>query len=247
MTGGKAKWTAFLLLLLLLAIPVTVYVTMQQQETRSRAVPATTLSLSPTSLTKTVGDEVILNVSIDTGTNTVAAAEIYLQYDPAKLTALRIEKPTNPFLPVILGQGTIQNGVASIALGSELTTPKKGVGTLATITFRALAATGTRATEVRFANNTLVGGIGEQTNVAATMNPASITIATPTTSSASLPTEVPTPLAFQATTPVTTSQVLPTSPPPAALPVTASIEPTILVASTGIFLLILGAIFAFAF
>lgn len=163
--------------LILLAIPVTVFLVSQQQELRKRAAPATTLSLSPTTVEKKVGESLSLDVKIDTGDNQVVAAEISLTFDPEKLQA---ENITNGGLfPNILTSGSIENGTASIAVGAPNTSqPVTGVGTAAVVRFKTLAATETPVS-VRFGPTTFIGGLGESsTNVLVGTTPAKITITT---------------------------------------------------------------------
>lgn len=190
-------------LIILLAIPVTVFVANQQQELRKKAAPATTLALTPTSSTKKVNDVFSLDARIDTGENQVAAAEVHFVFDPEKLEAVTITNGSS--FPNILSSGTVGSGTASIAVGSPgPTTPFKGVGTVATVKFRAVAATSTPVS-VKFGSNTFVSAIGESaTNVLVGSTPATVTITgeaasaptpSPTASLGLTPTATPTPAA----------------------------------------------------
>lgn len=178
-------------LLILLAIPVTVFLVGQRQELRKRAAPATTLSLSPASITKKVGETFSLEVKIDTGLNQVVATEIHLLFDADKLEA---ESITNGALfPNILTSGTVASGSASIAIGaSNTTTPVTGTGVAAVIRFKALKTTDT-PTSVRFDSLTFVGGLGEgSTNVLVGTTPARITITGQNDSNTPQPSPTPT-------------------------------------------------------
>ncbi|EKD87373.1 MAG: hypothetical protein ACD_36C00114G0003, partial [uncultured bacterium] len=73
------------LLLLIIAIPIGVYYIGQRQDIRDRAAPSTTLSLSPSSISKQQGNTLSLDVTIDTGENTVSAIELVVNTDPAKV------------------------------------------------------------------------------------------------------------------------------------------------------------------
>lgn len=175
-------------LLLLLAIPLTVFFVSQRQELRKRAAPATTLSLSPATATKKIGETFSLDVKIDTGENQVVAADIALSFDPEKLQA---ETITNGALfPNILTSGSVASGSATIAVGAQNTSqPVKGTGTAAVVRFKALATTESPVS-VRFASSTFVGGLGEgSTNVLVGTSPAKITI---TGDSGTTPTPTPT-------------------------------------------------------
>ncbi|MFZ5845082.1 MAG: cohesin domain-containing protein, partial [Patescibacteria group bacterium] len=148
-----------IVIFLTLAIPATIFLAVQRQELRQRAAPATTLSLSPGSLTKKVGETFSIEVVIDTAENQVVSADIYLTFDPTKLEAQTI---TNGALfPNILTSGVVASGTASITVGAPSSAkPVKGTGTAAVVRFKALEATTTPAS-IRFAANTFVGALGE--------------------------------------------------------------------------------------
>lgn len=187
----------------LLAIPATVFLTMRSQELRKKAAPATSLTLSPTTITKNIDDEFTLEATINTGENQVVAAEINLTFDATKLEATSITNGAK--FPNILSSGTVGVGTASIAVGaSNTTTPITGVGTAAVITFKALAAT-TSPISVRFAPETFVGALGESTtNVLISTVPTTITI---TGNAETIVTPTPTPpvLALITPTPIASS------------------------------------------
>lgn len=200
MSSGKKRSAIIVLLFLLLAIPASLYLVFRQQELRGRAAPATTLVFDPQSVSKSVGESFTLTVNINTGGNSVSGAELHVQYETSKLEAVGIDIASEPFLPVVLVNGTVNSGFAFISLGSQPNTPKTGTGKLATITFRALASTGGGPTLVRFTTDTKVAGTGEIGNVLASQPPpASITIgvvgptATPTPTPTIAPTSTPIP------------------------------------------------------
>lgn len=163
------------LVLLLVSIPLGVFLVSQRQGLPGKAVPATTLSLYPATVTKEINQTFILEVKIDTGENQTTAAELHLNFDPNKLEGQSISVGT--FLPVVLVTGNINQatGKASITLGSQPAEPKRGQGTLAFITFKTKAVPGT--TQVSFDPTTQVAGVGEAGNVLTGTSPASITIA----------------------------------------------------------------------
>lgn len=193
MSSGKKRLIAIFLLLLAIAVPASVYLVLQQQEIRGRAEPATTLSFDPVTLTRAVGDTFTLNIMIDTGTNSVSGAELHIQYDATKLTAIAIDIAPMPFLPRVLVQGSAQGGFAFITLGAQPSQPQLGTGTLATLTFRATASTAGAPTFVRFTTDTAVAGTGEIGNVLASQPaPASIVIGTAATPTPTASTPTPT-------------------------------------------------------
>lgn len=160
---------------ILIAIPITIYLVSQQQDIRKKASPATTLSLTPSSTTKKVGDDFSLEVTIDPGDNQVVATELHLTFDPDKLEAKTI---TNGALfPNVLASGLVAPGTASITVGAPSSTkPVKKSGSVAVIRFKALATT-TVPISIRFASTTFVGGLGEKaTNILVGTNPANVTI-----------------------------------------------------------------------
>ncbi len=181
-------------LLLVIAVPATVLLTMRSQELRKKAAPATTLSLSPATISKAVGEEFTLEVRMNTGDNQIIAVQLNLIYDPTKLQADWIHNGT--MFPNILTSGVAANGTITMALGAtNTTTPITGTGTVATIKFTALAAT-TAPVSVRFAQDTFVGALNEGTvNALTSSTPATITIGsgsqvtpTPTTAAGITPT-----------------------------------------------------------
>lgn len=210
------------ILLILIAIPATIFLVGQQQELRKRAVPATTLSITPASLTKKVGDVFSLEIGIDAAENQVVAAELHVVFDPAKLEAQTI---TNSSLfPNILTSGVIERSSAAITVGAaDVKKPVKGTGTIAVVRLKALEKTDTPAT-VRLAPNTFVGGLGEgATNVLVGTTPATVTIIDTTTTSttpslASSPTPLPT------TTPPGKPSPTTTNPPTATIAATLAIS-----------------------
>jgi len=194
-------------IIMLLGIPATVFLSSRNQELRKKAAPATTLSLSPSVVTKKVGEEFTLEAMINTADNQVVASEIQLAFDPTKLEAISITNGIK--FPLILVSGTIGSGTASISVGAaNTTTPITGSGTAAIITFKTLAAT-TTPTSITFAPETFVGALGESaTNVLVNSIPAKITI----TSSATAETPTPTPtLSLQTTGTATPTPTLASS------------------------------------
>lgn len=163
------------ILFVIVAIPVSVYLVSQRQELRKRAAPATTLAFTPASITKNVGSEFSIEVTINTGANQVIAAELHVGFDPEKLEALAI---TNGALfPNVLTSGRVEEDTVSITVGAPSSAqPVSGQGTAAVIRFKALAPT-TTPVLVTFATNTLVSGLGEgSTNVLTGTTPARVTI-----------------------------------------------------------------------
>lgn len=180
------------ILLIVIAIPATVLLVQRNTELRKRAAPATVLSITPSRVTKQVGDEFSFDVTIDTGDNQVIAAEIHLTFDQTKLEAETITNGT--LFPNILASGVVDKGVASITVGAaSAAQPVKGTGTVATVKFKALQKTDTPIS-IRFASNTFIGSPGEgTTNALSGQNGATVTITDGSTTTTGTPTPTVTP------------------------------------------------------
>lgn len=192
-------------LFLLVAIPVSVFVVRQQQELRKKAAPATTLSISPASLSKSPQETFSINVLIDTGENTVSAADLVITFDSSKLQAQSIM--AGDFLTTVLVGGSVTESSASITLGSPPATPKQGTGILATVAFKVIGTSG--SSQIGFGSGTQVAGVGEQGNVLVGTTPGNIMII-----AEGEPTPTPTPTLPPDVTPTPS----PTSPPPTPTP-----------------------------
>ncbi|MFH0749625.1 MAG: cohesin domain-containing protein [Candidatus Gottesmanbacteria bacterium] len=188
-------------LLLLIAVPVTVYFVGSQQEIRSKAAPATKLSFTPATITKLPDEQFSINVQIDTGENSVAAAKLSISFDATKLEAMSITN--GPLAPKISASGVVSSGIATITVSAESTAkPIKGTGIIAVLRMRGKEQTITPAI-IKFDQTTFVSGLGEsQINVLTTIGVASITITgssqvvatlSPTPAASPTPTASPTP------------------------------------------------------
>ncbi len=146
----------------LLAIPATVYFAGKQNDVRAKAAPATTLALSPASVSKQPGDTFKLNVDIDPASNQVTTVKVDLTYDSTKLEAQTITNGANA--PRVLNSGIVASGSASIKVGAASNAQPIAIkGTVAVVTFKAKDGTGTTPTQVKFAATTFVGGLNEST------------------------------------------------------------------------------------
>jgi len=218
------------ILLILASIPVTLLLIKQRQELRKGAIPATALSLSPSSITKEINQIFTLEIKVDTGENQVSAAELYITFDPNKLEGQQISVGT--FLPNVLVLGSVNqiSGIASITLGSSPTEPKQGAGTVAIVSFKTLSATGT--TQVSFGTNTQIAGVGETGNVLVGTAPSMVTISGGVSPS---PTPTPTPTPTPSLTPTPTPSPTPgVSPSPTPTPSPGTGGPTTSITDTTI-------------
>lgn len=156
---------------LLITVLVGVLYMRQQQDIRSKAAPASTLAFSPSTASKKQGDSFTLDVVVNTGANTISAADLVINTDATKVKITGIT-PGNYLTTVLMAQ-THTDSRASVTLGSSPTSPKQGTGTLATVTFQIVAASGNAQITL---NGSQVAGIGESGNVLTGSTPASITI-----------------------------------------------------------------------
>lgn len=149
-----------------------------QNQTYSEAVPSitpkavtpqTTLSLFPNPLSATGSSSSSAKVEIDTKDNFVTAVQLELSYDPRLLKNLDISLPQNNIAffenPVVLYKEIDEKeGRISFALGiSSASKPRKGMGTVAVITFRKDQSLG--QTQITFLPKTLVKAEGLEASV----------------------------------------------------------------------------------
>lgn len=163
------------------------------QTGKAYAAAQTTLSITPSSLTKEVGQDFTTEVVVNSGTNRILSADIIVLYDPNILEAITSNKGSffttvselNNTIDKLNGKVTYSFYQASVA------DAKSGQGTLLEITFRPKAA---GASQVSFDSaDTVVYGVGEG-NVLTSTQPSSVTISpAPTPTSAPPPTNTPVP------------------------------------------------------
>lgn len=199
---------AFLLPLFLAASLIVVTLAVKtRQELRQKAAPATALTFSSPALTVKPGDTFTMDVVVATGDNTISAADVSISFDKDKLQAKSIV--AGDFLTTVLVAGAVTDTKATITVGSPPTSPKKGNGKLATLTFQAKTEGETR---ISFDEATQIAGIGEQGNVVIGKTPATVTIRQQG-GSQSTPTPTPTIRQNSTPTPIKISQKTPSSSP----------------------------------
>jgi hypothetical protein len=183
------------------------------------------MTLSPSSITKNVGEEFSFDTVVDTGPNAIQLVQIELSFDPTKLKPLSFTNSAS-FPNIISSETFTQDGKAQLSVGTaSIAQPFTGQATAATIRFQALAATDTPIT-VSYTAQTFVGSIAEgRVNSLIGTTPATVTI-----SGAGGITPTPTQLAQNGTpTPSPTTGAgtpTPTHPASSATPTTASSNPT---------------------
>lgn len=158
------------------------------------ALAATSLSLSPASAAKNIGDVFNVDVVVDTGGDPAAGVSAILNYDNTRLTAVQVTAGT-----VLAGTpltNTINSSTGTIQYDTgNLSNNFTGRGTVATIQFRALAA-GSATVNYVFnpgvtSNTSIVAAASSPTNLLTTVNGGTYTIGSATTPP---PTPTPTPL-----------------------------------------------------
>lgn len=157
--------TAFLLVLALKPeTPGVPYSTVARPTPPPSVAIQTTLALVPSTLTvPTSSPSASVDVMIDTEENNVTAVQLELSYNPKVLSEVEVATSSGTFFenPVTLlknidpVKGTISYAVGIAPTGS----PKKGKGTIATISFKAIGST-SQTTSITFSPKTLVTAEG---------------------------------------------------------------------------------------
>jgi len=103
---------------------------------------AATFSLSPASGSTITGTFTVTLGLTDLGGKQVSAVDVYLNYEPSKLQAVSISHSGGIFTSYSVE--TIESTTGKIAIGANASafTPVTSSGTIATITFKALASSG---------------------------------------------------------------------------------------------------------
>ena len=216
------------IVILLIGIPLSLYLVQQQQEVRTRAEKSTTLSITPATSTKAVGDTVPLDIMIDPGKNLASFVKLEITYDPTKLSIDQQSgfTPNNATFPITVEGPVFSSGkiLVSLSIGANTTAAITTVSKVATLTFKTLETTSGSTTSVGLGPQTQVlsAGSNDQASedILSTTNPAAITISgeTVTTITPSPSTsDGPTP-----TTPATVTVTPTTATPPTATPTQAS-------------------------
>lgn len=230
---NKKILSILILVFILLSIPAGVYLVKRQQEIRMRAAPSTTIAVDPATTTKTKGDSFTLQIKIDTGTNSVVAVDLDINFNPQVLEATDISPGTFFGSPSEAGK-TINNTTGNILYALTSFTAQSGSGNLASILFQAKDV-GTSS--ISFGSRTGAYASGGE-NVLQQTSPGTVTItgaATPTPTPTTGPTATPTPTSppgvTSTPTPGPTATPTPTSgaggPEPTATPtLTATPTPT---------------------
>ena len=206
-------------LVLLVGMGAVILSMKNTQDTRSRAtLTGPTLALSPATKTGGVGTTFSVGMTINSNTDTVAAAELRLTYDPTAIQIVSFTPGTT--LPVVLVPETHANGAIAVTLGVQPTTPFKGAGIVGTWTVKILAA---KQSSITVTSATQVAAIGKTTNALVSATGMVITGSSNSVTSTPTPTHVP----GATNTPTSSPTVTPTRIPGATNTLTPTPTPVI--------------------
>lgn len=146
-----------------------------------KAFAAASFSLSPATASKVVGNVFTVDIILNTGGDAVSGATAILTYDTTKLQVTTGSSVTPGTIFTNLLTNTVDASTGTIRVDSgSLGTAYTGIGTMATISFKALAA-GSAAVTFTFnpsstTNTSLVASAASPTNLLTTVNPGTYTI-----------------------------------------------------------------------
>ena len=148
---GKKIIIAIVIIIFLIAATIAgVYLvtSRESKDIRTKAAPTTAISLIPAASTKAAGDTFVLHVEINTGGtsaqgtgNQVVSADVIIKFDPTILEATNVADGTFFSNPQVINNTIDPKG--SIIYSSRVASKDdavSGIGTLALITFKAVAA-----------------------------------------------------------------------------------------------------------
>ncbi len=192
------------------------------------------LYLTPIDGSVQINTNVAVQVRIDSGTDTVNAVQANLTYDPAKLQFVSVDSAGSA-LPLEASTQTSSGSIMMARATNGGATPPSGDFLFATVTFKALAGTGTASVDVAAGSHVVrstdsqdlltasAGATYTLTSPVASPTPTPVVTPAPTP----VPTPTPTPAPSNSPTPVPTLAPTPTPAPAAGSlffsPATASI------------------------
>jgi hypothetical protein len=202
---------------------------------------AATFSLSPASGSTVSGTFTVTLGLTDLAGKQVSSVDVYLNYEPSKLGAVSVSHSGGIFTSYPLE--TIDSTTGKIAIGANASsfTPVTSSGTIATITFKALASSG--STTLRFDYTPATPPVTTDSNIVEHGTSTELLTQPPTviynfggTTTPSVPTPTPTP-----TTPSTPKGAPSAS--PSGTPAGGILEPTLLISLLSFLLIGLGFFF----
>lgn len=143
-----------------------------------------TLRFNPGTITATAGVPTSVDVELSTGDNNVRAVQVELAYDPLVLSNVSIKGGTFFANPAELIPSTVNAKTGRVSYAIGVPNPKKGTGTVATVTFTPRltsvavsgAPTNPSTTEISFVSLSKVAAAGIGSSVLKTSSNLSVTI-----------------------------------------------------------------------
>lgn len=147
---------------------------------KAEAAPASTIYLDPTPQTVNQNQAFTLSAKINPSTNQVYGVDVYVTFDPTKVTLTSIAGNTAAGgFPVVMSDGKIDNtaGKGSISLITAVSASPPVITTTTTVATFTFQAVGSGSATVSFDNaNTIAVAQNESANVITAWTPAQITI-----------------------------------------------------------------------
>jgi hypothetical protein len=255
MNAKKILWAVIGIAVLGAGLAVSVYFVRQNQEIRTKAAPATNISISPSTQTKSGGEAVHFNVVMDTGTNQITAMDLVLSFDPKALEITSISKGAALGTSFSELKNSVDNTAGRIYYSVYSADKTKAVtGTNLTVltifgTVKSDAASGTYT--LAFLAQTTAAGVNEGVNVLVAKSAGTLIVSVSTTPTLT-PTPTPTATPKPTPTPTGTPGATPTSTPTPTLnpvttaqpiPVSGTASPTMIVAGAGALLILIPLVF----
>lgn len=156
---NKFSLKVFVIVILIVGIIIAVVLSGQRQSFKNFASQkGTTIALVPNWIVGEVNQKYEIQITINTGEDSITAAQIHLRYDPKKLEIIDIK--SGSFLSAMVGN-SIDSGIASALFITSPENPQKGFGNLGTLEVRLLDQEGS---EIRFTQDSRITAAGKSSN-----------------------------------------------------------------------------------
>jgi hypothetical protein len=157
------------------------------------------LSFTPTAITAVTGVPTTVSIDLSTGDNNVRAVQVELSYDPAVLSNVSIKGGSFFSNPAELIPASVNAKTGRVSYAVGVPTPKKGTGTVATLTFTprltnlptSPTPTVGNTTEIKFVSLSKVAASGVGPSVLKTSSNLMVTITKPGTTTKTVPSAMP--------------------------------------------------------
>lgn len=230
------------LLVSIIGIGLGVYLVGQKQNISEKAAPATSLSITPSSSTKTAGASFTLNVVANTGENQVTGIDLVINYNTANVQVDTITKGSgisvfDQEIRKTIDPSAGQISYSAFTLNKTAAVTGSGI-TVLTINGKVKDAASAGSYTFSFGSGTAIAGVSEGQNLLTGSTPATIIVsgsgasttptptATATNSSSATPTPTGSSTGTKTATPTSISSSTKTAT-PMPIPVTGTSWPTI--------------------